>query len=48
MLAGLGNEERNKLRLTKAADYNYLNKVTIYYFSLIYLIKKKYLEYTKM
>ena len=27
VLAGLGNEERNKLKLTKAADYAYLNKV---------------------
>ncbi|CAF3603065.1 unnamed protein product [Adineta steineri] len=28
VLAGLGNEERSKLRLTKATDYAYLNKST--------------------
>ncbi|CAF1598804.1 unnamed protein product [Adineta ricciae] len=28
ILAGLGNEERNKLKLTKATDYTYLNKST--------------------
>ncbi|CAF0854269.1 unnamed protein product [Adineta ricciae] len=28
ILAGLGNEERNKLKLTKATDYAYLNKST--------------------
>lgn len=34
VLAGLSNDERNKLKLTKAADYAYLNKVSVQIFCL--------------
>lgn len=46
VLAGLGNEERNKLRLTKAADYVYLNKVNIYIQLYEFLYEKSNIQST--
>lgn len=44
VLAGLGNDERNKLKLTKAGDYHYLNKVNDHVFEIELKLIVEYAE----